>query len=92
MKEEFAAYGLPTWSMYLIGFLKLTIATIMVVVTFIPDLMRPLGVPALGLLALLMVGAISMHLKVKDSITKALPATVMLATAISALYLISLLV
>lgn len=91
MREEFAVYGLPAWSVYVAGFLKLAIATIMAVVTFIPDLMRPLGIPALALLALLMAGAISMHLKVKDSVTKMLPATAMLVIALSTLYLISLL-
>lgn len=91
MREEFAVYGLPAWSVYIVGFLKLTIATIMVVVTFVPDLVRPLGVPSLGLLVLLMLGAISMHIKVKDPVIKALPATAMLVAAISALYLIGLL-
>jgi hypothetical protein len=91
MREEFAAYSLPAWSVYVVGFLKLTIATIMVVVTFAPDLMRLLGILALGLLVVLMLGAVFMHIKVKDSLTKALPATAMLVAALSALYLISLL-
>ena len=91
MREEFAAYGLPAWSLYVVGFLKLAIATTMVVVTFLPDLMQLLGVPALGLLAVLMIGALSMHIKVKDPAIKLLPATAMFVAAIFALYLISLL-
>lgn len=89
MKEEFAAYGLPAWSLYMVGSLKLAIAAVMLVVLFNPHLMLPLGAPALGLLAILMLGAITMHIKVRDSLIKALPACLMLAMT-SAILVISL--
>ena len=89
MKEEFTAYGLPVWFMYGIGFLKIAIALVMIVVIFFPYLMYPLGFPALILLSALMLGAISMHIKVKDPLVKALPAISMLAMAILILYLVS---
>lgn len=70
MKEEFEAYGLPEWFMKLIGFLKLTLATLLIVGIFVPDLVKP---AAIGM-AILMLGAISMHIKVKDSLIKSFPA------------------
>lgn len=89
MKEEFSAYGLPVWFMYVIGFFKIVIALVMIIVVFMPRLMYPLGFPSLILLAVLMLGAISMHIKVKDPLVKALPAVSMLAMAILILYLVS---
>ena len=38
MKEEFEAYGLPFWFMNLIGFLKLTLASLLIAGIFIPDI------------------------------------------------------
>ncbi|MFN3693603.1 MAG: DoxX family protein [Ignavibacterium sp.] len=70
MKEEFEAYGLPEWFMKLIGFLKLTLAALLIVGIFVPDLVKP---AAIGM-AILMLGAISMHIKVKDSLIKSFPA------------------
>ena len=81
MKEEFAVYGLPSWSLYVVGGFKLAIALCMILVLFVPSLMLSLGVPALGILSVLMLGAISMHVKVKDSLTRALPAVMMLLMA-----------
>lgn len=87
MKEEFAVYGLPEWFMYTVGALKIGIACVMMLVLFQSDLMMKLGVPALGLLTVLMLGAISMHVKVKDSFVKSVPALLMLGMALGALYL-----
>ena len=70
MKEEFLTYGLPEWFMKLIGFLKLTLASILVAGIFLPVLVKP---AAIGM-AVLMLGAITMHIKVKDTIIKSLPA------------------
>jgi uncharacterized membrane protein YphA (DoxX/SURF4 family) len=70
MKEEFEAYGLPLWFMNLIGFLKLTLATLLIVGIFLPVLVKPV---AIGL-AVLMLGAIAMHIKVKDAFVKSFPA------------------
>ena len=70
MKEEFEAYGLPEWFMKLIGFLKLTLAALLIAGIFVPDLIKP---AAIGM-AVLMLGAIVMHIKVKDSLVKSFPA------------------
>ncbi len=83
MKEEFSAYGLPVWFMYIVGFFKIVIAAVMILVLFIPNFMYPLGFPALILLSVLMLGAISMHIKVRDPLVKALPAVSMLLMSLS---------
>jgi hypothetical protein len=70
MKEEFEVYGLPDWFMKLIGFLKLTLAALLIAGIFVPDLIKP---AAIGM-AVLMLGAIVMHIKVKDSLVKSFPA------------------
>ena len=70
MKEEFEAYGLPTWFMKLIGFLKLTLATLLIAGIFIPVFSKP---AAIGM-AVLMSGAIAVHVKVKDTLIKSFPA------------------
>ncbi len=87
MKEEFAVYGLPVWFMYGVGFLKIVIACVMILGLFMPQIMYPLGIPALGLLVILMLGAVSMHIKVRDSFVKTLPALSMLAMALISVYL-----
>ena len=75
LKEEFAAYGLPSWSLYVIGVFKLSIATALVVGVWVPSLVAPAAMA----LAALMAGAVLMHLKMRgDSLMKALPASLML--------------
>lgn len=88
MKEEFATYGLPTWFMYVVGFLKVVIAAIMIVGLFMPYVMYSIGLVALALLAVLMLGAVSMHLKVHDPVVKMLPAFSMLTMAIVIIVLV----
>lgn len=78
MKEEFELYGLPQWFMWLIGILKLTLATLLIVGIFVPALIEP---AAIGM-AVLMLGAIIMHIKVKDSLIKSFPAFTFLVLSI----------
>lgn len=78
MQEEFSKYGLPAWSVYLIGFLKVTAALGLLVGLFIPAL----AVPSAGLLGVLMIGALGMHLKVSDPLVKSVPAISMLALCV----------
>jgi hypothetical protein len=78
MKEEFAVYGLPPWFMYLIGACKIPLALMLLAATWIPAWAGP---AALGM-AVLMAGAVSMHIKVKDSFTKAAPSVTVLALSI----------
>jgi|TARA_B110000093_G_C12832561_1_gene351755 uncharacterized membrane protein YphA (DoxX/SURF4 family) len=70
MREEFEAYGLPSWAMYLIGATKLTFAALLLIGVWVDALVQP---AAIGL-ALLMLGAISMHLRVGDRLKKSTPA------------------
>lgn len=71
MREEFQAYGLPIWFMYVVGVLKVTFALMLLAGIWIEVLVLP---AAIGL-AVLMAGAIAMHIKVKDPPKKAMPAT-----------------
>jgi hypothetical protein len=75
MREEFAAYGLPEWSMYVVGGLKVGAACALVAAVWLPAL----AAPAAMLVSVLMLGALSMHLKVRDPLVKSVPATAVLA-------------
>lgn len=88
MKEEFAAYGLPLWSVYVVGFFKITIAVALIVSSFVPSLVSVLSVPALAVLSVLMLGAIGAHIKVRDTMIKTLPAVGVLSMALAALCLV----
>lgn len=90
MKEEFSAYGLPAWSLYVVGFLKIMIAVSMIVTVLMPEFMFLIGVPALGILVILMCGAIAMHVKVRDSFIKTLPALLMLVMSLVILYMMNI--
>jgi hypothetical protein len=74
MKEEFLAYGLPGWSVRVIGFLKLFFSACLIVGIWFPALTMPAAVG----IAILMLGAVAMHMKVKDPFKKSLPAMTML--------------
>lgn len=78
MKEEFEVYGLPDWFMKIIGALKLILATLLIAVIWVTGLMKP---AALGM-AILMLGAIVMHYKVKDAPLKSLPAFALLVLSL----------
>lgn len=72
MKEEFLAYGLSEAMVYMIGGLKVLAAIGLVVSIWVPVL----AVPAAATMGLLMLGAIGMHLKVKDPLSRSVPALV----------------
>ncbi|MGF1467983.1 MAG: DoxX family protein [Sandaracinaceae bacterium] len=78
MKEEFAAYGLPGWFMYVVGATKLALAVALVVGIWVPWLVAPAGYA----MAALMAGALAMHLKVGDPPLRFLPAGTMLALSL----------
>jgi len=78
MQEEFAVYGLPEWSVWVIGALKLLCATGLVAGIWIPQC----TLPAAACLAILMLGAIAMHVKARDPIKKSLPALAMLVMCV----------
>ena len=83
MKDEFISYGLPDYFVWLIGFLKVTLATLLLIGIYINSLVFPASVG----MAILMVGAILMHIKVKDDIIKSLPATIFLILSLSIAFL-----
>jgi uncharacterized membrane protein YphA (DoxX/SURF4 family) len=78
LREEFAAYGLPAWMLWAVGILKVAAALALLVGIFVPVLVTP----AAGAMAFLMVGAIVMHLKVKDAPRKSLPAAIVLVLSL----------
>lgn len=82
MKEEFATYGLPGWSVKVVGFLKILLAVLLIIGIWVPSLVYP---SAIGM-AVLMLGAIAMHIKVKDSLQKSLPALSMLLLSVIVIF------
>ena len=83
MREEFEAYGLPAAMMYLVGALKILIAITLLTGIWFPAVV----IPAAAALVALMVGAFTMHLKVKDPIKKAVPSLLVLGMAIAIILL-----
>ena len=76
LREEFKVYGLPDWSLPLVGAAKIALA-----VTIAAGIWIPLPVKTAAMfMAGLMAGAVLMHLRIRDDpISKAMPATAMLA-------------
>ena len=79
MPEEFAAYGLPVWSTYVVGALKIGAAICLIAGVWLHFLVFPAAL----LVCILMVGALAMHLKVRDPLSRLIPAlTVLVMSAI----------
>lgn len=76
--EEFHEYGLPTWSVYVIGFFKVTLAILLIIGIWVPALIVP---SAVGL-ALLLAGSITMHIKISDPLIKSFPATLFMTLSL----------
>lgn len=74
LKAEFAAYGLPDFAFYVVGALKILSAVMLIAGIWFPALVLPAAV----VVVVLMVGALVMHMKVKDPAIKSLPAFLML--------------
>ncbi|WP_211357858.1 DoxX family protein [Bizionia gelidisalsuginis] len=72
--EEFKVYGLSAMVCYIVGFIKVTLAILLIVAIWYPVLKQP---AALGLAALLL-GSVAMHLKIKDPLFKSFPAALFL--------------
>jgi uncharacterized membrane protein YphA (DoxX/SURF4 family) len=70
MREEFAVYGMPAWSVNVIGSLKLLCAAALIVGIWVPGLAKP----AAAVLGVLMLGAVLMHVRVQDAAMRSLPA------------------
>ena len=79
IKEEFAVYGLPDWSVYVIGATKIALAIALVAGYWKSELVAPAAIS----MAILMAGAVICHLRIKeDSLSRALPAGSMLAMSL----------
>ena len=83
MREEFATYGLSFSAMCVIGGLKVALALALLAGIWIDGITQW---AAIGL-ALLMLGAFAMHLKVKDPIKKSVPSLVILALCVAIAWL-----
>jgi uncharacterized membrane protein YphA (DoxX/SURF4 family) len=79
MRGEFEAYGLPAWAMWATGVLKIGVATALIVGMWVPVLVDPAAL----VLIVLMLGALAMHLKVKDPLKASVPAFAMLCMAMA---------
>lgn len=78
MRTEFEVYGLPQWFMFLIGAAKVILACCLIAGFWFPEITRPAAI----CLAALMLGAVTMHIKVGDPLIKSLPALIMFAMSI----------
>ena len=72
--EEFRVYGLPEWSVYVVGTLKVILALMLLAAIWLPVLRFP---AALGL-AILLAGSVLMHFKISDPLIKSFPAALFL--------------
>jgi uncharacterized membrane protein YphA (DoxX/SURF4 family) len=72
--EEFEAYGLPAWSAYVVGAMKVILSLLLIVGIWVPVLRYP---AAIGLAALL-TGSVVMHFKISDPLFKSFPAALFL--------------
>ena len=78
LREEFTTYGLPGWVFLVVGIFKVGAALALLAGILVPDLVKPAAMIMAGLMA----GALTMHMKVKDSPKKSLPAAIMLALSL----------
>ena len=79
LKEEFATYGLPAPMFYVVGGLKIACGALLLVGLAY----APVVLPAAAVVAVLMLGAVAMHLKVGDPVRKYVPAALMLAMSVA---------
>ena len=81
--EEFAVYGLPKWSVYVVGATKLALALALIVGIWYTQLAQ-YAVMGMGIL---MVGALICHLKTRDDpLSRAAPASIMLVMCFLVFY------
>ena len=83
ISEEFEVYGLPSWSVYVVGFCKVTLSVLLLLSIKYTGFQQ---YAAFGL-AFFLSGSIVMHLKIKDPLFKSLPAaTFLILSLIIALF------
>ena len=74
MESEFKAYGFGDTFMKIIGFSKLSLACLLILGIWFPQVV---DISAF-LMGCLMIGAIGLHVKINDPLIKSLPAFLML--------------
>jgi len=79
LKEEFEVYGLPGWAFHLVGVIKISAALVLLAGIWL-DL--PVDLAA-QVVAVLMLGSISMHLKVGDPPKRSVPAGLVLLMCVA---------
>lgn len=80
--EEFRVYGLPVWSVYVVGTLKVILALLLLAGIWFPTLRFPAAVG----LAILLTGSIAMHFKIGDPLIKSFPAALFLVLSLVIAY------
>lgn len=78
LRQEFSAYGLPTIAFYIVGALKISAGVMLLSALWLPLPERLAAIVVAGL----MIGAIAMHVRVKDPVLKSVPAVLMLAMCV----------
>ncbi|TNF74376.1 MAG: hypothetical protein EP302_03000 [Bacteroidetes bacterium] len=73
MQEEFEVYGLSKAMMFIVGTLKVLAALVLLVSIWYPFL----AIPASAAIGFLMIGAVWMHMRVRDPLKKSLPAAIL---------------
>ena len=79
MRHKFRNYGLPLWFMEVIKWAKISLALLLMARVWIPDITKPTA----NSMALLMAGAIAMHLKIRDPLPKSYPASAVLVACVA---------
>jgi hypothetical protein len=82
MEEEFHTYGLSTQCMKIVGVIKVTMATLLIIGIWYP----PFATIGASIMAALMLAAVLMHMKVKDPVRKSLPAASLLLLSLIVAY------
>ncbi len=80
--EEFQEYGLPVWSVYVVGVIKVILALLLIAAIWFPALRFP---AAIGL-ALMLAGSVAMHFKISDPLIKSFPAALFLVMCLIIAY------
>ena len=80
--EEFQVYGLPAWSVYVIGAIKVLLGILLIVGIWYPMLRFP---AAIGL-AFLLAGSVTMHFKIGDPLIKSFPAALFMTMCLVIAY------
>lgn len=83
LKDEFKAYGLSVEIMKVVGAIKILLSLLIIASIFYPPLTI---IGAIGM-AVMMTGAIIMHIRIKDAPKRSLPALIFLCLSLILLFI-----